>query len=218
VATIGNYYQVKAQRHTEISYLSPLQNLSPLFLLVIAYLFLRETVTVVQFLGITAIVAGGYTLTVAPGQEFTMPLKELKKEYWLHIWLSVILLAIAAALDKFMLGMVRPVTYLFFGWLFMNLNYILINLWLYDWRNISVDMKRGWQWLLLASVCLVGSALAFFQALAMPAVLISLALPLRFVSTLLDTFFGGTLFHEHRLAHRLVACLVMMIGVVLLIR
>ena len=218
VATMGNYFQVKAQRHTDISYLSPLQSLTPIFLLIIAYLYLRETVTVVQFLGIVAIVVGAYTLTVAPGKEFALPFQEFKKEYWLHIWLSVVLLAIAAALDKYMLGMVRPITYLFFGWLFMNLNYIMINLWLYDWNHISVDIKKGWHWLLLAAVCIVGSGLSFFGALSMPGVLISLALPLRYVSVLLETFFGGRLFHERNLAHRLVACVVMLVGVVLVVR
>jgi drug/metabolite transporter (DMT)-like permease len=218
VAAMGYYYQTKAQRHTDISYLSPLQNLSPLFLLIIAYLFLNETPTVVQLVGVFAIVLGSYTLTLKPNHSFLEPLRELKKHYWMHIWLSVILLAIAAALDKFLLGKVRPVTYLFFGWLFMNLNYIIVNLLIYEWDHIAVDFKKGWRWLLLAAVLSVASMLSFYYAIALPTVLISLALPLRKISTLLETLFGGTLFHEKNLAQRLFACVIILIGVLLIVR
>jgi drug/metabolite transporter (DMT)-like permease len=218
VATVGYYYQTKAQRHCDISYLSPLQNLSPLFLFFIAYLFLHETVNTVQILGILAVVIGSYTLAIEPHDNFLGPLRQFRKDYWMHIMVAVVLLAVAVALDKYLVGLVRPVTYLFFVWLFMSLNYIIFDWFAYGWKHILVDFQKGWHWLFLAAVCVVISMLFFYTAISLPGVLVTLALPLRRVSTLLETLFGGTLFHEKNLPRRLLACLITLVGVVLLIR
>lgn len=215
VATIGYYYQTKAQRHTDISALSPLQNFSPLILIVFAYLFLGETITIVQFLGILAIVAGSYILTTHRIHPLLVPLSSIKRQYWLPVIFSVVILAVAAALDKFLLGFTHPATYLFFGWLFMNINYIMIDWWLYDWKHLIVDFRKGWFWLLLAAATSVASFLLFYEAISAPAVLVTLALPLKRVSTLIETLFGGTLFHEKNLPRKLFACLIMLVGVVL---
>jgi uncharacterized membrane protein len=114
-----------------------------------------------------------------------------------------------------MLALVTPVTYLFFGWLFMNINYILFDWFRYDWRFIATDFQKGWHWLLLCAVFSIASMLAFYHAIAAPAVAISLAFSLRRVSTLLETIFGGTLFHEKLFLQRVIACLIMLVGMIL---
>ena len=216
VATVGYYYQTKAQRHTDISYCAPLQNLAPLFLLIFAYLFLHETISTVQLLGVLAIVAGSYTLAIEPGTKLFPGLQSIFNGPGWHIAISVVLLAVAAVLDKFMLGIIRPVTYVFFGWLFMNLTWISLHWIQYDWSHVLVDFKKGWHWLLLSAIFSLASALFFFEGIASPAVLVSLALPLKRISALIETLFGGALFHEKHLPRRLLAGLIMLVGVVLI--
>ncbi len=217
VATVGYYYQTKAQRHTDISYLAPLQNLAPIFVLLLAFIFLHEQVSGIQFVGLLALVVGSYIVAVNPKTGLLGPLAEFRKDYWLHILVSVLLLAIAAVLDKYVVSMITPVTYLFFGWLFMNINYVLFDWLRYDWSHITEDFRKGWHWLLLCSVFSIVSMLAFYHAIAAPAVLISLAFALRRVSTLIETVLGGTLFHEKFLVQRIFACIIMLIGVVLIV-
>lgn len=215
IASVGYYYQTKAQRHTDISYLSPLQNLAPAFLVLIAVLFLGESITLVQVLGVAGLVVGSYIMAL-DGHDILAPMRVLKKPYWVHIILSVFLLAIAAALDKYLLGSVRPVTYLFLTWLFMNFHYIALYWWEFDFVHLTVDFQKGWHWLFLAALFTVASQLVFFEALAMPLVLVSLAFPLKRISALLDVVLGGSLFHENHLPRRLFAALIMLAGVIFL--
>lgn len=218
VASVGYYYQTKAQRHTDISILSPLQNLSPLFLLLIAYLFLGESITAVQFIGIIAIVGASYSLAMQKGDNVLSTLKHFTEDRWIHIWVSVLLLAIAVAFDKFLLGTIRPVTYMFFLWLFSNLNYIILNWWLYDWKHIAVDLQKGWHWLFIGALLNVVSMLCFYVAIGTPGVLVSLAFPLKRSSTLIETIFGGRMFHENNLVSRIVASIIMCIGIIFLVK
>lgn len=218
IATVGYYYQTKAQRRTDISYLAPLQNLSPLLLLLIAYLFLHETLNPVQMLGVLALVFGSYAVTATTTNSFLAPLRELRNDYWHHIIISVVFLAIAVLMDKFLLLTVDPVTYLFFGWLFMNLNYMVLDWVRYDWEHIMVDFQKGWHWLLLSALFSVASMLLFYTALSWPGVLVSLAFPLRRFSALIETVFGGSLFHEKHLPLRMFACLIMLVGAILIIQ
>jgi drug/metabolite transporter (DMT)-like permease len=217
IASVGYYYQTKAQRKTDISYLSPLQNLSPLVLVFLAFLFLNEQLEAVQLLGVLAIVFGSYTVTVSATGNILAPLRELKKDYWAHIAISVVFLAVAVLLDKYLLLSIDPVTYLFFAWLFMNLNYLVLDWVLYDWAHIAVDLRKGWHWLFLSAAFSVVSMWCFYTALSWPGVLVSLAFPLRRVSSVIETLFGGSIFKEKNLPLRLFSCLIMIVGVVLVI-
>jgi drug/metabolite transporter (DMT)-like permease len=216
IATLGFYYQTRASRHSDISYYAPLQNLSPVALFFMAFLFLHETVTTIQFLGILALVVGSYTVAAEGATSFLDPIKKVTSDNWINILASVVFLAAAAAFDKYMLVYIEPLTYLFFAWLFMSINYIILDYYLYNWDHIIVDFQKGWHWLFLCALFSLVSMWVFYEALRLPGVLVSLALPLRRVSALLETVFGGALFHEQNLVRRVFACLIMLVGIVLL--
>lgn len=216
IATMGYYSQTHVQRHTEISYFSPIQNLSPIVLLFVAVLFLQESITLVQLLGIGAIVVGSTILAFEPGKLTWEQLKLWKQPYWPHFLAAIVLLAVAVALDKHNLGFVNPVTYMFFTLLFMNLSYIIIDAFKYNWSHINEDLRKGWHWLVFTAVLTVISLLLFYEALGMPDVLVSVALPLRRASTLLETILGGKLFNEKFQTRRIFACIITLVGIVLL--
>jgi uncharacterized membrane protein len=54
-------------------------------------------------------------------------------------------------------------------------------------------------------------------AISLPGVMISLVIPIKRLSALFSTVIGGELFHEKYLLRKSIACVVMIIGAVLIV-
>ena len=72
-------------------------------------------------------------------------------------------------------------------------------------------------------IIILGQILEFISfflvnmAVALPGTLINLIVPLRRTSTLFSSFFGGILFHEKNLKKKLVATVIMLLGIILIV-
>ena len=62
VISLADFYIIKGFRHEDISVVSPLTNLTPLFLLVMAFLFLKERIGFMHLIGILLLILGAYVL------------------------------------------------------------------------------------------------------------------------------------------------------------
>ncbi len=210
---------IRAYRHMEISTVEPLRNLSPLVVVLFATVFLSERLDSIHFLGILLIIAGSYLLEVAVFRvPFWQPLQLLHKRYIAQILISMTIGSIVAVLAKILLQSLSVPTFLFWTFFLASFHMVIIQFIKYEGIDDIVKVVRAdWKLLALIVITTIVSDYLHLLAIAMPTTLISLAIPLRRLSTLFVTVIGGELFHESRLFQKTMACIVMLVGTYLLL-
>lgn len=217
--SIALLLDTKALRHMEISNFAPLMNLHPMFVALIAFFVLGETLTIPQIFGLILIAIGAYVLRFERhhrGPPYIIKNILKKSKYTIFVIVSVLLLGFGSTIDKWNLGFVEPIFYIFLLQTFITLNYVIIIFVKYDgMRDIKHGFVSAGKWVFLAAIFL--SVSRFFYAFAVNLAYIALVVPIKKTSTLMSTLVGGELYHEHRLYQRILACIIMIIGAVLII-
>lgn len=216
----------------EISIVSPMMNLSPFFLLILSSLFLSESVTLLQVLGIIIIIISTLTLehinkTHHKNKHKTHSIKELLHSVFSHIkegnWhfifsvVGVLLfLSTATILDKVLFNnSVNIISNMYFTGLLL---FIYMVIYLSYTKKLVPSCKnivKQPQTLLIGVVSLLDRGLVF-TAIANPNALVSLIIPLRRTSTIYSSLIGGILFHEKNLKKKLCIVCIMILGVLLI--
>lgn len=226
LGSIAFLYLAKAVRHLAISISSPFTVFGPLFTAITAALVLQEKITFLQGAGIGVIIIGAYVLESHSHQNMLEPFKHiLKSKHIRFIFLALILYGFSSVLDKRILGTVAdggfavPVmTYMPIVHFFIAINFIVMILLFHDgFEGIEKGIRHNWKWVFVVAVLVVGSRFAQQYAVSLPGVLISLVVPIKRLSALFTTIIGGELFHEKNILRKSVACVVMIIGAVLII-
>jgi uncharacterized membrane protein len=213
--SVGSIYLTKSYRHREVSIVSPFLNLTPLFIIILAFLLLGERINLQQLSGIAILLIGSYVL------ESTENFKKYLKKYWKHNYLyytifAVFILALGSIGDKYALGFVTPITALCFIWIFTVINIIIFQFIFHKgFKDIKKVIKKSWFYVFLSASAMMLSNLAYFYALSLT--LISLVMPIKRLSTLFDSIIGGELFHEKKILQKAIACLIMIVGASLII-
>ncbi len=207
----------KSYKHLEISEVAPLTNLSPIILLFIAMLFLGETLSLSQFFGIFFIVLGAYSLEIDyRHKDFFKPFKIFKGKYYVYVLLAMFGYSITATLDKFILTQVDYFSFYFIIKFFYLIIFILYHSILYDgYEGFKKGITKHGKLILFISVIAIAAALFYLKALSLA--MVSLVIPIKRLSTLMTVIIGGTFFYEHGLIQRIIACILMIVGTVLII-
>jgi len=210
---------IKSYKHSQLSSVEPLRNLSPLVVFLIAYFVLGETVNWINGLGIGLLIVGGYILeaTIHHSNIFH-PFKLLSGKYTHYTLISIFLGGFGTVLARKLVLMTDPYTTMFFLFFFSSFNMVIIQFTFYKGMDdiIYVMKTNGWLVLIVAVTAFL-SDLAYLSALAMPSAFAALAISIRRLSTLFTTIIGGEIFHETRLLVKSIACMVMLSGVYLII-
>jgi drug/metabolite transporter (DMT)-like permease len=212
-------YRNKSYRHMPISTVSPLMNLSPIFLLLIAVTILGERLTAVQLGGIFLVMIGGYLLDLK-NKNLLAPLKHAAgSKYTATVVVTLIFLSLMGSIDKYILQTVAipSVTYLFWLYLIYCALALTTHITQYGYTPLIADIKKGGKWLFISGSISVTEIMILYHALSLPGVLITLVVPLRRTATLIETAVGGTVFGEKNLKQKIFASLVMVAGVVLIV-
>ena len=220
IVTAGSIYFNKSIRHGEISLLSPMTNINPLFILVFAYLFLGEVPTMKQYSGIFLLVLGTYVLEVGVRNTgFLEPIAHFFKSKVIHnLILGLLAFSIASILDKKILGNgMDVITYLFFFFIFISLNFVLLDIYRFGVKELIKNVKENFKLHLLSAVMVFLTHSTYLLAVSIPASQISLIIPIRRTSSLFTTFFGGKLFHEHNLLVKTLASIIMIWGAIFIL-
>ncbi|UCG95169.1 MAG: EamA family transporter [archaeon] len=217
-ASIGFLFVAKAVRHMEISAASPLLNFGPGFTAIVAILILGEVLTPLNILGILTLIAGSYVLEIDfRSHDITTPFRKIYKSRYIHyIFLALGSYSLSAVSCKYILNFVNPVTLIFVEQFFVALIFVAILYIFYDGvRGISNGMKSvGWLLLVMAVMTV---SYRLLQATAIKMTFVSLVMPIKRLSTLFATVMGGELFREHGLYQKVAACIIMIVGAVLVI-
>lgn len=220
VISIGALFLNKGLRHGEISIVGPLTNISPLFLLIIAYFILGEVPSIRQYIGIFLLVLGAYALEAGVSDcGFWKPLRNFfKSKVNLFVMIGMIAFSVSATMDKFIVtNFVDFITYVFLIKVFTSVFYILYDVYKYGRKEIFRNIKKDYKLLTLSALLLFFGQLSYMAAVAIPGAMISLIIPIKRTSTLFSTIVGGKLFHEKNLLIKVLASIIMMWGAVFIL-
>ncbi|MBN2459372.1 EamA family transporter [Candidatus Woesearchaeota archaeon] len=226
IGSLAALLTAKAVRHIAISLSSPLLAFTPLATLIIAVIFLGEKVTGIQVTGILVLMAGAYFLQSHAHDNVLEPLKQLfKSKHIRYMLLAVMFYGISSVLDKKILGAeadgglgVPALAYLPLNQFFQAIILVVMMLIFHDgFKGVEQGIRSGWKPILLIGFLLVWARLSYTFALSLPGVLVSLFIPIKRLGIIFTTFFGGRIFHEKEVIRRSLACVVMLIGAVLIL-
>lgn len=212
----------------DISLVSPLLNLSPVFLLLFSFLLLGEMITFVQFLGIILIIIATYFVEVHHHNFFNRHRKNphihhfkmlsiKPSKFFVLAFIMLFTISFAAIFDKMILSsQINVYTNLYFTSLLI---FLVLFIYFVKKKILFSSFKKVIsepQTLLVAFLSFSSIFIVLF-AIAIPTALVSLIIPLRRTSTLFSALVGGILFHEKNLIQKLIATVVMLFGVLLIV-
>ena len=219
LATTGILYAAKAFRHDDISLIFPLGNLRPAFVVVLAFIFLSESIGVRQITGIGILLVSAYLLESDHHlSNFVAPIKHLmKSKESLYFIFATFLFSICSILDKFIIGtkITNIFTYFFLVWIFIAINFNIIHAFLYGIKEVVKCVRKTTYLPFVVALLSVAGNLLALKAISMAYV--SLVVPIIMLSTLPVVIFGGRFFHEKFLMFRLGVSALMLIGAYLII-
>lgn len=211
--TLAILLRTKALRHLDLSTFSPLNNISPLFLVVFAFILLGERLEGIQLFGIFLIIAGAYTLEVDHKyKNFFDPFKRmLKKRYHFLLLITLIIVSLLAVADKYMItNHIDAMAYVCYIWIFIGFNFIVIDFFMFRLKDVKADLRKNV--FPIIGVGLFTFLSSIFTVLAFSLQIASLVIPVKRLATLFDTMIGGSMFHEKGIKLKIIACLIMILG------
>lgn len=213
LTSVALIYIAKSYRHMELSLVAPLHNLMPLFVIVIAAVLLKESITYKHFAGIGLLLAGTYYLeSEHHAGSWLSPFKKLKSRYFVFLLFGFLLSAIIAIGEKVIISSVSPFTLLFYHYSFQSFNFIILSTFLYGgFKDLKHAYRTSWKPLLGNAFFANLSNLAYFFAISVT--FVSLAAPVKRLSSLFAIFLSGRFLHEGRIWHKTIACMIMLVGV-----
>ena len=210
---IAMFFLMASYKSEEVSTVIPLYNLSPAFLLILSFLILGEKPLLLQIIGVGVIIVGGYFLTVKNAKNWHHPFTEISFRHLFFMFMVLIIASFLAIFNKFLLQSLSVFTVYF--WFIVFYTILVLGLLVYKKRFVPVMgmLKRKIGDFTYPSVFMVLTSLVFFYVLSDPEVLVSLAIPVLRVSTIITIILGGRMFHEHNIVHKIAAAVIMLAGV-----
>ncbi len=209
----------KSLRHIDISISAPLLALSPALTALLGFLLLGELLTSMQILGILLIVVGSYFVTFKKGDNFLKGITNFVRfKYYRFILFAVFLYSFGSILDKYFLTTynLEAVTYVAIMQVFIAIHlFVLISVFHRGVKDIKEGFSKAKWLILLVSAFTVGYR--FAQAEAFKQVQTGIVIAFKRMSILLVVLVGGELFHEKHLVKKLVASIIMILGVLLIV-
>jgi transporter family protein len=228
LGALSLWFTAKALRHLDVSVVSPQLTLNVVFALLFAFLFLGETVNLVQAVGIVILLGGSLLLTREALHNTTFgnhvvfghTIKEPNKAVHLYQILIVAAMAFLGAstvIDKFVLGSVSVFDFIFYIHIFLAFNHLVIYGIVHrGFKNLFIDINRAGWIMVIVAVITIFSRLAAAEALALASV--ALVIPLKRMSSVIATIVGGKMFNEKGLLFRSIVSILMIVGVWLVVK
>lgn len=216
IASYAYFLVAKATKHMEISVISPLLSMAPAMTALIAFLFLGETLRAPQLSGLILIVLGSFILEKASKEKFHFHIFK-KNNYVYFVFLALVLYSITASLDRYVLlsPSISPLSYLVIVQIFIAFNFFVISLIQKRPAELLSGLRQaGGQTFIIA---LLTTCSRFLLLNAISLAYVGLVVALKHISSLFTTILGGKLFHEKNIGEKTMACLLIVVGVIVMI-
>ena len=207
---VFGYYGMK---HLPITIVGPINATRPVMTLVGAMLIFGERLNAYQWVGVLLALASLYLLSLSGKKE---GINFQKNKWIIFVALSAIAGACSGLYDKFLLQRVEPmaVQAWFNIYQILIMGVVLLLIW-YPRRRQSTPFQ--WRWsILFISLFLSIADFAYFYALSLEGVMISIVSMVRRGSVLVSFLFGALVFKEKNLSSKAVDLLFILIGMLFL--
>lgn len=203
---------VKAIKYYDLSVVTPITALSPLFMLITSPLTLGEFPRTRGLIGIVLIVAGSYILNLKEKDKgYFAPWRSLFTNPGSRLALLVALIwSITANIDK--IGVQNSSPTFWAMSLFFCISMLLMPVVIFKSRNKLPPFN--WHWLKLVAYGFLGSAMIGCQMQAVNLTLVAYVIAVKRSSALLSIIFGSLILKEKGIKEKLVGAAIMIIGVV----
>jgi uncharacterized membrane protein len=214
---ISWYAISQAYKNLPISTVAPLENLAPLFLVILSFCILGEKDLPLQYFGIILLLFSAYILELKNISDFFRPLQRFQNIFFGYILLSLLTSAFSAIIDKHIIYDSEKFLLLFWFYVFLSLFYFVF-LMFSSRRSLffSLFQKKTLVSIFLIALLAVLSDYFYFTAVAIPGTLIVLIIPLRRLANVFATVLGGSFFKEDRFWYKGGVALLMVLGAILM--
>lgn len=216
IAFVGVMFAIK---DLELSDALPLLVLTPGFVALFAWIFLKESLTSLEIFGLCLLILGVYIFQSK--KSLLNPLKKLKRGYKFII-LALSLFTATTILDRVLLNQykLQPTALMSFQHFFFFVVFLAMFLIFDKQKNIKEfgkTFRNTWFLILILSFVTIGYR--YFEILAIKnTTSTALALAIKRTSVFFAVILGGQLFKEHNLVKKIIATLLLVIGAILVIR
>lgn len=207
-------------KNLEISEALPLLALSPALVAIGGVLFINDSLSTKEWIGISLMVAGAYILESGKGSKsFAAPFKALFNfRKYSFVFIALILFAVTSLLDRILLTGFKlpPYTFMAFQQLFYTLFFAVL---FFAKRRslLPIITERGKEiFYLIIAVSVFTVIYRYTQIEATKAAPVALVLSVKRLSVLFAVIFGGSLFREKNLYGRIAAVVIILAGATLL--
>jgi drug/metabolite transporter (DMT)-like permease len=205
----------KALKVSPLSLTMPFLALTPLFLIIMAYVIVGESVSIYGGIGIMLVALGSYTLNLHKMKYALLePVKAIFREKGsVMIILVAFIFSITASLGKIAIEHSSP---FFFGSFYFILITILFT-------PIAMVKNRGGlkiskkDILPLSSIGVTFALMIIFHMLAMSLVNVAYMISIKRTSLLFSILYGHLLFREEKIAEKALGAIIMLLGFVLIV-
>lgn len=177
--------------------------------------------------GVFLVVAGAYLLEIKPSTslgtshgkiDIWYPIREFRNSKYIHfLLLGLIFYSLSSIVDRVVLQEIDVLTYLFFVYLFLTVNNIVLFTLLHKvpFSVVFKEAKDSTGWAVLFAVSRLISNFLFANAITM--LYVGVAVTVKRMSTLLTVILAGKFLSEENLKWRLMSSAVMIAGAVLIV-
>ena len=215
LVTLGIILTAHAVRHSNISDISPLSGLNAVFTLLLGIFFLTEVPTMFQALGIGVCVVGVYLLKF-DHKSILGPFKKLTRALPRQFMFGIFLFSLATVGSREIVQRVDPLTVVWYSFLFVSVQIILIEWIFFGLRDIKEFKKEPYS-LIIAATFMLAANFFVYYGLSFPEAQAALVRTLLGSGMLVVTFVGGFMYHEGGLLRKSLAALVILSGSLLLV-
>ncbi len=211
------FFAAKSIRHLGIGLSTPLFALAPIVSTFLAFVFLKESLSSYQLIGMSLVVTGAYAISTTKITLFA-PFKHFRKSKYIFYAVGAFFLdGITSFFDRLILTKysIEPLT-------FLALAHIGLAFWasifIIKFHNGFKGVGRGIRnygiWIFIIALLIIGARFAYINAVKIA--YIGLVHTVKHLAALITVIVGGEIFHEHKLKKKIISTIIILAGIVLI--
>ena len=215
VALAGIYLMIESLEHSDISSSIPMLSFSPIFLIVVSFIVLKELPNLFGLTGITMVVIGSYILNIKSIRNgYLEPFRTIFKDKGIfYMFVVSFLFSISATVGKIGILLSNPAYFTFMVYLassIMILPFCFKNI-----RKKAVAIKGNVNYILILGIST--AAMEILYAIAVKYALVSYTISLKRASVIFSVIIGFFVFKEKNFKVKIAGTILMFAGAALII-
>jgi len=218
--TIAFLFNMKSIRHMDVSVVAPLMTFNVAITSFLAFIFLGESLSKMQVIGVLLLLAGAYVLQTHHRQSKLLdPLKKMfTSKYIVYLFASLFMfsfafLMIKSATDRSNPGSIGAMEYLFLLNSFVALNFFIITTLFYNGVKTYKSGLKPLKIIIIPAALILLYRLLQINAMAIPAAKLSLIIALNEIYVFFVVLIGGKMFHEHNIKRKIFGTIIILTGI-----